>query len=173
MSVLLIIVLITLAFWLRHRRRSTGTAARRTNGQANTVSPFTLLDSQTDVSNNPNTAAPSSNESDWRWISASTPRRQHLGNQFRTAREKMANIANLERSSASIAGAPQPSGLRRLLLDRPMSTRSTSHRGSDGGQALASQLEAARTRIHQLEAHISSEGASGFSVEPPPPGYTT
>ncbi|KAJ7142993.1 hypothetical protein C8R44DRAFT_924740 [Mycena epipterygia] len=166
MGVLLIIVLITLVFWLRCRRRSTGAGARRTNGQANTVSPFTLLDSQTDVPHNPNITGP---ESDGRSISASTLRRQHLENQLRAAREKMVNIADLERSSASIAAAPQPSGPHRFF--RLVSTRGTSQRDSDGSRELTSQLEAARARIHELEAHMNSDWALGLSDEPPP-GYT-
>ncbi|KAJ7142991.1 hypothetical protein C8R44DRAFT_974434 [Mycena epipterygia] len=161
MGVVLIIVLITLVFGLRHRRRRTRTAARRTNQQANTVSPFTLLDSQMDVPNNSNTTAPGPDESNGHSISASTLRRQHLKNQLR---EKMVDIADLERSTA--VAVPPPSAPRRFL--RLLSTRSTSQRESDGGQDLASELEAARARIHELEAHMNSEWALGFSDEPPP-----
>ncbi|KAJ7142997.1 hypothetical protein C8R44DRAFT_196227 [Mycena epipterygia] len=165
MGVLLIIVLITLVFWLRRRRRSTGAAARRKNGQANIVSPFILVDSHIDVPQIPNIDAAA--EADGRSISAST-RRQHLENQLRAAREKMADIADLERSTAA-AAVPPPSAPRRFL--RLVSTRSTSQRENDGGQDLASELEAARARIHELEAHMNSEWALGLSDEPPP-GYT-
>ncbi|KAJ7143003.1 hypothetical protein C8R44DRAFT_726290 [Mycena epipterygia] len=142
----------------RRRQRRTGAAALTINRQATNVSPFTLLNSQIDVPNNSSSAAPA--DADGRRTSASTLRRQHLENQLRTAREEMADIASTD------AAVPPPLGPRRFL--RLMSTRSTSQRESGGGQDLTSQLEAARARIHELEAHMNSEWALGLSDEPPP-----
>ncbi|KAJ7693067.1 hypothetical protein B0H17DRAFT_1060682 [Mycena rosella] len=131
----------------------------RANSAVFTVSPFNLL--------NPEIPAGSPDPSGTRNSHRSTLRQQYLQNELRAVREKMVDMAELQRAGAGALG--------RILRFMPI--RQPTPRASHASGGLASQLEASRARnealaarICELETQIHSEWALGLSDEPPP-GY--
>ncbi|KAJ7089125.1 hypothetical protein C8R44DRAFT_990942 [Mycena epipterygia] len=110
-------------------------------------------------------------------VSASATRRQYLANELRATHDKMVDLEDLERHTASKTAtrSSAPSRILRLVSMRSASTTDT---GGDGSQDLASQLKMAKQRnkllagrIRELEDQMHSPWALGLSDEPPP-GYT-
>ncbi|KAJ7708284.1 hypothetical protein B0H17DRAFT_1191759 [Mycena rosella] len=100
--------------------------------------------------------------------SVSTARRQYLRNELRTTQEKIVDIQDSERRSATpTASQTTPNLLLRVFSNRTPNRLS----GSVGDPELIARLREMTARVHELEAQMQSPWAMGLSDEPPP-GYS-
>ncbi|KAJ7133552.1 hypothetical protein C8R44DRAFT_870926 [Mycena epipterygia] len=134
------------------------------NPQANTISPFTFINSHIDhlTSTNPSASRTESDARGFRLSSASTTTRQKLEEDLLAAHEKMMNLENLERHPVSSPGESRSPGGR-------------SSAEGEGRSDLAAQLQVAREqidilvhRINALEVQADSAWGVDISDESPP-----
>ncbi|KAJ7754691.1 hypothetical protein DFH07DRAFT_822948 [Mycena maculata] len=161
LSVCLIIGLVVVFFWLRHRHRRNRDpeyAAEPENPSA-----FSRMDSTDDIPPTAGTSRPSEK------TDRSTLRREYLQQELRAVREKIMDVDDLERQMLS-------DGVRgRLLRLVPPRSGSTVRRNLQDATA---QLDESRARneqlaarIRELEGQMQSAWALGLSDDPPP-GYS-
>ncbi|KAJ7726030.1 hypothetical protein B0H14DRAFT_3002622 [Mycena olivaceomarginata] len=171
LAILFVNILILLT--LRVRRRRYRRRAMEQRAITNTISPFTMVNSPTNLI--PNVANPL----EVRSISAGSISRKQLESELLNAQETMVELERITVSSVGVTRGSARSRILRLISKRSVSSGggTSSHSVPAGGRAppdLAAQLQAAReqidmlvTRIHALEANTDPWGM-GMSDLPPP-----